>query len=306
MFFNKTLLGLTLQGCRTVTALPWPARFPDLSPIEHIWDHFGRGDVLFYLSTWGATNPENNAAFVKQHIPKNLSALPWETPIRVYGSSMANYLISEGILSERNANLLAKAYAKSYEYFANTDNKIADTKLGFLNFAASLTALTAEKGVKMAQKFVLKIPRVKRRNHSAQKNSKRWCNDSVNTCVTEENILDPNIRIKQLLSTEKTGHSEVGNVIIVNFEQISEMLMKLKCPDCDKQTLKIALGNKVGFSYELNLFCSSCAEKVCAVEKSNERQVYGIAAETLQSEVHSEVRKAYEAPTDVPIVDISI
>ncbi|GFW83858.1 uncharacterized protein TNCV_1491991 [Trichonephila clavipes] len=33
---------------------------------------------------------------------------------------------------------------------------------------------------------------------------------------------------------------------------------------------------------------------------------YGIAAETLQSEVHREVRKAYEAPTDVPVVDISV
>ncbi|PRD27037.1 UNVERIFIED_CONTAM: Transposable element Tcb2 transposase [Trichonephila clavipes] len=28
------------QKClRTVTSLPWPARSPDLSPIEHIWDH---------------------------------------------------------------------------------------------------------------------------------------------------------------------------------------------------------------------------------------------------------------------------
>lgn len=31
------------QDClRTVTTLPWPARSPDLSPIEHIWDHLGR------------------------------------------------------------------------------------------------------------------------------------------------------------------------------------------------------------------------------------------------------------------------
>ncbi|GFX38794.1 transposable element Tcb2 transposase [Trichonephila clavipes] len=30
------------QDClRTVTTLPWPARSPDLSPIEHIWDHLG-------------------------------------------------------------------------------------------------------------------------------------------------------------------------------------------------------------------------------------------------------------------------
>ncbi|GFW79551.1 transposable element Tcb1 transposase [Trichonephila clavipes] len=45
-FFNKTMLGLTRQGCHnclhTVTTLPWPARFPDLSPIEHIWDDMGR------------------------------------------------------------------------------------------------------------------------------------------------------------------------------------------------------------------------------------------------------------------------
>ncbi|GFT23172.1 transposable element Tcb2 transposase [Trichonephila clavipes] len=36
---GTTMLGLTRQGChKTVTTLPWPARFPDLSPIEHIWE----------------------------------------------------------------------------------------------------------------------------------------------------------------------------------------------------------------------------------------------------------------------------
>ncbi|GFS94387.1 uncharacterized protein TNCV_2014211 [Trichonephila clavipes] len=31
------------QDClRTVTTLPWSSRFPDLSPIEHTWDHLGR------------------------------------------------------------------------------------------------------------------------------------------------------------------------------------------------------------------------------------------------------------------------
>ncbi|GFX54271.1 transposable element Tcb1 transposase [Trichonephila clavipes] len=27
---------------RTVTTLSWPSRSPDMSPIEHIWDHLGR------------------------------------------------------------------------------------------------------------------------------------------------------------------------------------------------------------------------------------------------------------------------
>ncbi|GFV89099.1 transposable element Tcb2 transposase [Trichonephila clavipes] len=30
------------QDClRKITTLPWLARSPDVSPIEHIWDHFG-------------------------------------------------------------------------------------------------------------------------------------------------------------------------------------------------------------------------------------------------------------------------
>ncbi|GFW16965.1 uncharacterized protein TNCV_2760931 [Trichonephila clavipes] len=41
--FNKTMLRITRQGShKTVSALPSPARSLDLSPIEHIWDNFGR------------------------------------------------------------------------------------------------------------------------------------------------------------------------------------------------------------------------------------------------------------------------
>ncbi|GFX87672.1 hypothetical protein TNCV_2465651 [Trichonephila clavipes] len=57
-FFNKTMLGLTRQGCpqdclRTVSTLPWSARSPGLSPIEPIWDHLGRwyvGDMSRQMS----------------------------------------------------------------------------------------------------------------------------------------------------------------------------------------------------------------------------------------------------------------
>ncbi|GFX85234.1 uncharacterized protein TNCV_4849161 [Trichonephila clavipes] len=35
-------------------------------------------------------------------------------------------------------------------------------------------------------------------------------------------------------------------------------------------------------------------------------KAYGTAADTLLREVHSEVRKAFKAPTDVPVVDLSV
>ncbi|GFY23010.1 hypothetical protein TNCV_2182711 [Trichonephila clavipes] len=46
-FFNKTMLDLkrqrVSQDCLCIVAtIPWPARSPDLSPIEHIWVHLGR------------------------------------------------------------------------------------------------------------------------------------------------------------------------------------------------------------------------------------------------------------------------
>ncbi|GFU68819.1 transposable element Tcb2 transposase [Trichonephila clavipes] len=46
---------------RTVTKLSWPARSPDMSPIEHIWDHLGRRVVQptsLNEQKARATNPE--------------------------------------------------------------------------------------------------------------------------------------------------------------------------------------------------------------------------------------------------------
>ncbi|PRD29350.1 UNVERIFIED_CONTAM: Transposable element Tcb1 transposase [Trichonephila clavipes] len=42
-FFQQDNTSRVSQDClRTVNALPLPARSPDFSPIEYIWDHLGR------------------------------------------------------------------------------------------------------------------------------------------------------------------------------------------------------------------------------------------------------------------------
>ena len=46
-YFNRTMPGHTWQGLckpssKRVSLLPWPARSPDMSPIEHVWDMVGR------------------------------------------------------------------------------------------------------------------------------------------------------------------------------------------------------------------------------------------------------------------------
>ncbi|GFX36108.1 transposable element Tcb2 transposase [Trichonephila clavipes] len=50
------------QGClRTVTTLPWPARSPDLFPIEHIWDSLG----------WRIGHPSSLNKLEARHFKKN-------------------------------------------------------------------------------------------------------------------------------------------------------------------------------------------------------------------------------------------
>ncbi|GFU50641.1 transposable element Tcb2 transposase [Trichonephila clavipes] len=54
------------DGLCTVTTLPWPARSPDLSPIEYIWNHLGRlwetsSNVVMYPPPLGSTSLEVSA-----------------------------------------------------------------------------------------------------------------------------------------------------------------------------------------------------------------------------------------------------
>ncbi|GFS93495.1 uncharacterized protein TNCV_1982041 [Trichonephila clavipes] len=66
----------------------------------------------------------------------------------------------------------------------------------------------------------------------------------------------------------KKDTSAVGNYILVNFYQVNNLLRSTKCQYCEKQTLKLELGEKLGFSYNLKLLCSYCDENKTVVNSS--------------------------------------
>ncbi|GFX97882.1 uncharacterized protein TNCV_4905331 [Trichonephila clavipes] len=62
--------------------------------------------------------------------------------------------------------------------------------------------------------------------------------------------------------------SAIGNYILVDFNQVNNLLRSAKCQYCEKQTLKLELGAKLGFSYNLKLLCSNCDENKTVVNTS--------------------------------------
>ncbi|GFV59464.1 uncharacterized protein TNCV_4921551 [Trichonephila clavipes] len=66
----------------------------------------------------------------------------------------------------------------------------------------------------------------------------------------------------------KKDTSAIGNYILVDFNQVNNLLRSAKCQYCKKQTLKLELGAKLGFSYNLKLLCSNCDENKTVVNTS--------------------------------------
>ncbi|GFT66970.1 hypothetical protein NPIL_531141 [Nephila pilipes] len=86
-------------------------------------------------------------------IPQLYPAKSLETSVRTASICMANYLISEGILNDRNAPTIAMAFTKSFENIASeAENKYKAVLYGFVNFVTSLTPMTPERGLNLAQK----------------------------------------------------------------------------------------------------------------------------------------------------------
>ncbi|GFY41678.1 hypothetical protein TNIN_367461 [Trichonephila inaurata madagascariensis] len=88
----------------------------------------------------------------------------------------------------------------------------------------------------------------KRLVRALQMNSKRWRKENADCKVIEKPLVS-NVRLEKLNTVVKKDTSAVGNYILVNFNQINNLLRSAKCQYCEKQTLKLDLGAKLGFSY---------------------------------------------------------
>ncbi|UYV82646.1 hypothetical protein LAZ67_22000361 [Cordylochernes scorpioides] len=93
-----------LQSCRT---LPWPARSPDLSPIEHIWDVMGR-----------RLQPSRNVDYLARQLDTIWQEIPQHTIRNLY-QSMARRMTAciqpTRVTSARlNRRILRKAVADSH------------------------------------------------------------------------------------------------------------------------------------------------------------------------------------------------
>ncbi|GFY39299.1 hypothetical protein TNIN_207981 [Trichonephila inaurata madagascariensis] len=107
----------------------------------------------------------------------------------------------------------------------------------------------------------------KRSVRALQMNEKRWRKENYECEVTKNSNVQ-NVRLEKLNTMVEKEKSAVGNYILVDFNQVNNLLQSAKCQYCEKQTLKLERGAKLGFSYNLKLLCSNCDENKTVVNKS--------------------------------------
>ncbi|GFX16022.1 hypothetical protein TNCV_4702811 [Trichonephila clavipes] len=110
------------------------------------------------------------------------------------------------------------------------------------------------------------MPLRKRSVRALQMNEKRWCKAKVD-CEVNKNSVFSNVRLEKLNTVVK-GYLCYWKLYIADFNQVNNLLRSAKCQYCEKQTLKLELGAKLGFSYNLKLLCSNCDENKTVVNTS--------------------------------------
>ncbi|GFY37546.1 uncharacterized protein TNIN_149511 [Trichonephila inaurata madagascariensis] len=111
------------------------------------------------------------------------------------------------------------------------------------------------------------MPLRKRLVRALQMNVKRWHKENYECEVTKNSNVQ-NVRLEKLNTMVEKDTSAVGNYILVDFNQVNNLLRSAKCQYCEKQTLKLERGAKLGFSYILKLLYSNCDENKTVVNTS--------------------------------------
>ncbi|GFY79639.1 uncharacterized protein TNIN_112931 [Trichonephila inaurata madagascariensis] len=111
------------------------------------------------------------------------------------------------------------------------------------------------------------MPLRKRSVRALQMNVKRWRKENYECEVTKNSNVQ-NVRLEKLNTMVEKDTSAVGNYILVDFNQVNNLRRSAKCQYCEKQTLKLERGAKLGFSYNLKLLCSNCDENKTVVNTS--------------------------------------
>ncbi|GFU93066.1 transposable element Tcb2 transposase [Trichonephila clavipes] len=98
---------------RTVTTLPWTARSPDLSPIEHICDHLGRCQVIY--SQFGLAIHQNDHQARRRFVEwaQNEVAVAPDFHKRILFSDEAHFWLN-GYVNKQNCRIWSEANPQVY------------------------------------------------------------------------------------------------------------------------------------------------------------------------------------------------
>ncbi|GFW31094.1 hypothetical protein TNCV_2576761 [Trichonephila clavipes] len=136
------------------------------------------------------------------------------------------------------------------------------------------------------------MPLRKRSVRALQMNEKRWCKVKVD-CEVNKNSVFSNVRLEKL-NTVVIKDTLLLKLYIVDFNQVNNLLRSAKCQYCGKQTLKLELGAKLGFSYNVKLLCSNCDAKT-VVNTSLKSVTTGHDVNLRITQAFSHIGKGYSA-----------
>ncbi|GFX89325.1 uncharacterized protein TNCV_1340241 [Trichonephila clavipes] len=117
------------------------------------------------------------------------------------------------------------------------------------------------------------MPRQKRSSLvSKQKANKRWCSEhyshetdvfrkdetSISSALPERNMRCQTLEDSCLNDLNCCENSEAPHYVIMDVQFLKGLLKNLLCDVCKSYSLKIDIGEKLGFSRKISIFCTSC------------------------------------------------